>query len=140
MAELKTQQNDASVTAFLESIENRERRSDALALNALMARIAGELGRMWGTSIVGFGQYRYADAKGRIHSWFLTGFSPRKQSTSVYILPGFGGYAELMAQLGKHNTGKGCLYINRLDDVDLSVLETLVAQSIADMRAKYETG
>ena len=129
-----------SVTAFISGIENEGRRSDALALNALMARISGELGRMWGAGIVGFGQYRYADAKARIHSWFLTGFSPRKQSTSVYILPGFSDCAELRARLGRHKTGKSCLYINRLDDIDLGVLETPIEQSVARMRAKHETG
>lgn len=92
---------------------------------------------MWGASIVGYGRYRYTNSKGKEFGWFLTGFSPRKQALTVYIMPGFSEESALMARLGKHKTGRSCLYINKLDDVDTDVLEDLIARSVAWMRDKY---
>ena len=100
-----------------------------------MTRITGEKPKMWGTSIVGFGSYHYKYESGRERDWFLTGFSPRKSAMS--LLPGYGEFDAIMARLGRHKTGKACLYINTLEDVDLAVLEELIEKSVAWMREKY---
>jgi hypothetical protein len=134
MAELKTQVNDANVEEFLGNVENEKRRQDALAVLDLMKKVTGEEPKMWGDSIVGFGSYRYKYANGREGDWPVTGFSPRKQNLTVYIMPGFERYDELMQSLGKHKTGKSCLYINKLEDVDMDVLAELVKQSVAVMQ------
>ena len=102
-----------------------------------MQRVTGEPPTMWGDSIVGFGSYHYVYDSGREGDWFLTGFSPRKRNLSLYIMAGFSDYDELMERLGKHKTGKSCLYVNRLSDIDLDVLEALVRQSVAHMRKAY---
>jgi len=125
------------VAAFLEAVDNEARKRDAHTLNAMMERITGEKGVMWGPSIVGFDTYHYKYASGREGDWMITGFSPRKAALSVYIMPGFSEYAALMAKLGKHKTGKSCLYINKLPDIDLDVLEEIVTKSVAWMRQKY---
>jgi hypothetical protein len=130
MAELKTQPHDGSVEAFLESVENERRREDAFTVLDLMKRVTGEEPVMWGPSIVGFGSYHYKYASGREGDWFVAGFSPRKQNLTIYIMSGFSKHDELMGKLGKHKTGKSCLYINRLDDVDMEVLEELVRASV----------
>lgn len=130
MAELKTQPNDGSVETFLESVENERRREDAFAVLDVMKRVTGEESVMWGPSIVGFGSYHYRYDSGREGDWFVAGFSPRKQSLTIYIMGGFSKHGELMARLGKHKTGKGCLYINSLDDVDMEVLEELIRASV----------
>ena len=137
MATLKTQANDASVTAFLDAVENDTRRNDARVLLDMMTRVTGCEPVMWGPSIVGFDQYHYKYESGREGDFFITGFSPRKSAMTVYVMPGFSEYAGLMAKLGKHKTGKSCLYINKLADIDLSVLEELVRLSVDAMRAKY---
>lgn len=129
MSELKTQKNDGDVEAFLHSVENKRRREDSFVILDLMREVTGEPGALWGTSIVGFGSYHYKYASGREGDWFVTGFSPRKQNMTLYIMPGFEQYNDLLSKLGKHKTGKSCLYINKLDDVDLDVLRELVAQS-----------
>lgn len=139
MAELKTRENDGDVEAFLASVENEKRRSDCRAVMDLMREVTGEAPRMWGDSIIGFGRYHYVYDSGREGAWFLTGVSPRKQNLSVYIMAGFDRYEELMAKLGKHQTGKSCLYINRLDDVDSAVLRELVAASVRHTRERYGT-
>ena len=136
MAELKTQRNDASVDEFLDSVENPRRQSDCRTVVALMKDITGETPTMWGDSIVGFGEYQYKYKSGRAGEWFLTGVSPRKQSLTLYIMPGFSRYDELLARLGKHKTGTSCLYINKLDDIDHDVLRELVEQSVIRMRNK----
>jgi hypothetical protein len=130
MAELKTQPNDGSVEAFLESVENQRRREDAFTVLGLMKRVTGEEPVMWGPSIIGFGTYHYKYESGREGDWFVAGFSPRKQSLTLYIMSGFSKHDELMGKLGKYKTGKSCLYINRLDDVDMKVLEELVRSSV----------
>lgn len=130
MAELKTRPTRSSVKDFVASIKDEGKRKDANIVLALMKKATGETPKMWGPSIVGFGTYHYRSESGREGDWFLTGFSPRAQALTVYILPGFDRYAALMKKLGKYKTGKSCLYIKRLDDVDLKVLQDLVSQSV----------
>ena len=139
MAELKTRKNNASVAAFLNAIEDRQKRADLKRISAMMREATGSRARMWGTSIVGFGSYHYKYASGREGDWMLVGFSPRKQNLTLYIMPGFKTFDSLMAKLGKFKTGKSCLYIKRLDDVDESVLRKLIVGSVKYMRTKYET-
>ena len=139
MAENKTQKNRASVTAFLNAIEDRQKKSDAKKVAAMMRRASGSRARMWGTAIVGFGSYHYKYASGREGDYFLVGFSPRKQNLVVYIMPGFKDFAVLMKKLGKYKTGKSCLYINKFEDIDESVLEKLIDRSVKLMRKRYET-
>ena len=131
MAEAKTQKNRASVTKFLNAIEDPQRRKDAKAVHKLMREITGERPSMWGDSIVGFGSYRYEYASGRSGEWFLSGFSPRKRELTLYVMAGFRRYATLMKKLGKHRNGKSCLYIKRLEDVDQDVLRELITESVA---------
>ena len=133
MAELKTQKNDGDVIAFLNSVAHEKRRTDCFKILELMKEVTGETPKMWGSSIIGFGQYHYKYASGREGDWFLTGFSPRKQSLTLYIMAGFDDYDNLMAKLGKYKTGKSCLYINKLEDVDQDVLRTLVKKSAEHM-------
>jgi len=130
MSELKTKKNDASVEGFLKSVENQKRREDSFAILDLMKAVTGEEPTMWGTSIIGFGSYHYKYASGREGDWMKVGFSPRKQNMTLYIMDGFKNYNDLLGKLGKHKTGKSCLYINKLEDVDLSVLRELVQQSV----------
>lgn len=137
MAELKTQPNDNSVEAFLDTIENEKKRRDAYAIAALMQEVTGALPKMWGPSIVGFGDYHYRYESGREGDWFLTGFSPRKQNLTLYIMAGFSRHDELMARLGKYKTGKACLYLNKLEDVDQGVLKELVEESVQYLKQKY---
>ena len=137
MAELKTTPNQQSVTQFLDSVEDEQKRADGYALLELMQEVSGEPPRMWGDSIVGFGSYHYRYTSGREGDWFLTGFSPRKQNLSLYIMAGFARYETLMEQLGKHKTGKSCLYIKRLEDVDRQVLRQLVEESVQHMKKTY---
>lgn len=139
MAELKTKENKASVTAFLNEIDDKQKRADAKKIAALMRKVTGSKARMWGTAIVGFGNYHFKYASGREGDYMLTGFSPRKQNLAVYIMSGFKEFDSLMAKLGKHKTGKSCLYINQLEDIDLEILESIISRSVKYMRSKYET-
>ncbi|MCG3120997.1 MAG: hypothetical protein ALAOOOJD_03925 [bacterium] len=134
MAEPKTKRNDSSVEAFLNSVANTQKRRDAFTVLELMRKITKAEPAMWGSSIVGFGAYRYKYASGRELEWPLTGFSPRQQSLTLYIMPGFTRYGELMKKLGKYKTGKSCLYIKTLDEIHLPTLETLVKESVQHMR------
>jgi hypothetical protein len=136
MAELKTKPTNRSVAGFLKSIKDAARRKDCQTVLGIMRRATGAPPRMWGPSIVGFGEYEYRYESGRALAWFLTGFSPRKQNLTLYIMPGFQRYPDLMAKLGKHSTGKSCLYLKRLDDVDLKVLSQLVKESVAHMKRR----
>lgn len=136
MAELKTKLNDASVQGFLAKAEPR-RRADCETVMALMQKVTRAPAKMWGTAIVGFGSYTYTYANGRTGDWPLVGFSPRKQNLTLYIMSGFSEYEGLMARLGKYKTGKSCLYVRSLDDIDLKVLEQLVKASVKHMKAKY---
>lgn len=139
MAVNKTQKNKASVTAFLNAIEDKQKKSDAKKIAAMMRRASGSRACMWGTAIVGFGSYHYKYASGREGDWMLVGFSPRKQNLVVYIMPGFKDFGALMKKLGKYKTGKSCLYINKLEDIDESILEKLIDRSVKLMRKRYET-
>ena len=129
MAEAKTAKSKASVAKCLNAIEDPARRKDAKVVLKMMREVTGEKPAMWGPSIVGFGSYRYEYASGRSGEWPATGFSPRKNAMSLYIMPGFSHYASLMKKLGKHKTGKSCLYIKKLEDVDVGTLEELVRRS-----------
>ncbi|MBT8099798.1 MAG: DUF1801 domain-containing protein [Gammaproteobacteria bacterium] len=139
MAELKTKETKASVTAFINSIDDRQQRADSKKLAALMRAATGKRARMWGSSIVGFDRYHYQYASGREGDWPIIGFSPRKQNLAVYIMPGFSQFDALMKKLGKFKTGKSCLYIKRLEDVDTGTLEKLIDASVRHMRSKYPT-
>ena len=130
MAEAKTKKNRASVKKFLESIEDEKKRRDSFALLEMMQEITDEKPRMWGTSIVGFGSYHYKYESGREGDWPLTGFSPRKQNLTLYIMSGFTKYDALLKKLGKFTTGKSCLYVKRLEDVDRKTLRELVTRSV----------
>jgi hypothetical protein len=133
MAELKTQPTDESVTKFLDTIENERKREDSYTILKLMREVTGEAPQMWGKSIVGFGRYRYKYASGREGEWFLVGFSPRVQNLTLYIMSGFEAYESLLGKLGKYKTGKSCLYLNKLEDVNQEVLTELVKQSVDHM-------
>lgn len=139
MAELKTQPTRASVTEFLAGIDDRQQRADAKKVAAMMRRATGKRAKMWGASIVGYGSYHYKYASGRDGDFMITGFSPRKQALTVYIMPGFSSFKKLMENLGKYKTGKSCLYIKRLSDVDEKILEKLIVESVSNMRKRYET-
>ena len=134
MAELKTKKNENSVDDFLRSVEDEGKRDTCLAVSQLMAEVTGAEPKMWGDSIVGFGEYRYKYASGREGEWFLTGFSPRKRKVTLYIMSGFEDYDALLSDLGKYKTGKSCLYINNLDDIDKNVLKELIESSVKHMR------
>ena len=140
MAELKTQQNDGDVDAFLNSVENDTRRRDAFAVKEIMTRLTGEEPKMWGASIVGFGEYPYKNAAGKENRWMKIGFSPRKQSLTLYIMDGFSNYDSLLGELGPHTTGKSCLYVKDLTKVDNDVLEQLITSSLEHINAAIERG
>ena len=133
----KTKPTKVSAERHVAAIANDEQRNDARTLVALMRRVTRQEPRMWGPSIVGFGSYHYKYASGHEGDSALTGFAVRGSELVVYIAPGFKGRDGLLAKLGKHRTGKVCLYIRRLANVDLKVLETLIAQSMADTRRRY---
>ena len=137
MAELKTKQNQASVADFLKQIDDRQKRADCKAIGKMMRDATGKRARMWGASIVGFDKYDYQYESGRSGTFMQTGFSPRAKNITVYIMPGFDGFASLMKKLGKYKTGKSCLYINRLEDVDQKVLARLIRDSVREMRRRY---
>ena len=139
MAENKTKATNASVTAFINSIDDKQKRADARKVAAMMRKATGKRAKMWGPSIVGYGTYHYKYASGREGDFLMTGFSPRKQALTVYIIPGFEHFEVLMSNLGKYKTGKSCLYIKRLSDVDEKILEQLINRSVKHMREHYET-
>jgi hypothetical protein len=130
MAELKTKKNDASVKSFLAGVQNEQRREDSLELLALMKKITRKQPKMWGTSIVGFGSHHYRHASGQEGDWPLTGFSPRKQALTLHVMTGFREHGALMKRLGKYETGKACLYLKKLDDVDREILAELIRRSV----------
>ena len=133
-SDIKTKPGKGSVKKFLNSVENKKRREDAFVILDLMKDITKEEPKMWGPSIVGFGSYHYKYDSGREGDWFLTGFAPRKSSLSVYIMSGFKKHENLMKKLGKYKTGKSCLYINKLEDVDMKVLKELIKKSVQIMK------
>jgi hypothetical protein len=134
---VKTTQNDGSVEDFLNSVEKESKREDSFKILELMTKVTGETPQMWGDSIIGFGSYHYTYASGREGDWMLTGFSPRKQNLTLYIMDGFEEYEDLLKDLGKFKTGKSCLYINKLADVDTNVLKKLVKASVTHMKKAY---
>ena len=138
MSQLKTTPNDDSVGAFLETVD-QTRQDDCDRILQLMRDITGEEPKMWGKSIIGFGKYHYKYASGREGDWFLTGFSPRKRNLSLYIMSGFDRYEALMEKLGKYKTGKSCLYVKKLEDIDTAVLKELIEASVTHLREKYGT-
>jgi len=138
MTELKTKPNNASVQDFLQNISNKEQRQDAALLLKLIKKATKEKPIMWGKAIVGFGSYHYKYASGREGDWFLVGFSPRKGTMTVYIMPGFTRYGSLMKKLGRHATGSSCLYLKNLSGINLTSLEQLITKSVAYMRKMYK--
>jgi hypothetical protein len=137
MAENKTQATPASVSDFIAAVDHPTRRADAETLDALFRRVTGWQPQMWGPSIIGYGEYHYVYDSGREGDFLATGFSPRKANMSVYIMPGYADFSDILARLGKHKIGKSCLYINKLADVDLSVLEELICAGLRDLAAKW---
>ncbi|HUP44517.1 MAG TPA: DUF1801 domain-containing protein [Thermoanaerobaculia bacterium] len=138
MAELKTKKTTASVDEFLAAIPDESRRHDCLEVVRMMKRATKAEPKMWGAAIVGFGEYHYVYESGREGDWFLTGFSPRKNDLTLYIMAGFEAYDRIMKRLGKHKTGKSCLYIKRLDDVDRDALQELIDESVRSVAKRYE--
>ena len=135
MEKLKTQKTKASVSAFLKGIADGDQRKDCQTLVRIMKAAVGAAPKMWGSSIVGFGHYHYKYASGRENDWFLLGFSPRKQDLTIYLMSGIDRHDALLPKLGKYKTGKSCLYIKRLADIDMAVLEELLAESMRHMKA-----
>lgn len=134
MSELKTKRTRDSVKAFLDGVSDDRRRKDARTVLALMKDVTGEKPAMWGSSMVGFGSYHYRYASGQEGDWPLVAFSPRKQNLTLYIMPGFQGYGDLLAKLGAHKKGQSCLYLKSLEDVHLPTLKALVRQSVRHMK------
>jgi hypothetical protein len=139
-AEIKTKPTEVSVEAFLDNVVDPQRREDARAVRAMMERIAGRPAKMWGPSIVGFGTYHYKYDSGHEGTMCRLGFSPRKAELVLYVLTGSEGQDALLARLGKHKTGKSCLYVKRLSDIDEDVLEELTAHALDYMNEKYPEG
>ncbi|MBU2994447.1 DUF1801 domain-containing protein [Octadecabacter sp. 1_MG-2023] len=133
----KTQATSTDVDAFIQGVEHPTRRADALALDELFQKITGWSPRMWGPTIIGYGQYHYIYDSGREGDMCATGFSPRKSNLSLYIMPGYQDFGDLLARLGKHKTGAACLYINKLADVDLAVLEEIIRAGLSDLDKKW---
>lgn len=139
MADQKTKPTGVRVEDFIESVESETRRTDAYHLLRMMKSITGEPPVMWGPSMIGFGSYHYKYASGHEGDSFITGFSPRKASLVVYIIPGFDQYKDYLARLGPHKTGSSCLYIKRLADIDTSILEELIRESYRYAKKTYQT-
>lgn len=135
MAQNKTQETAIDPRDFIESVEHPTRKADALVLLDLFTRVSGYSAKMWGPSIIGFGRYHYTYDSGREGDFLATGFSPRKANMSIYIMPGYQDYGAIMERLGKHKLGKSCLYVNKLADIDLEVLEELIRAGLKDLHA-----
>lgn len=137
MAELKTKLNNEDVSDFLNSIEDEKKQRDSFEVLSIMREITGSEPKMWGNTMVGFDSYHYKYDSGREGDWFITGFSPRKQALTLYIMAGFSRYDELMQQLGKYKTGKSCLYVKKLEDINIDVLKELISCSYEYMKKQY---
>jgi uncharacterized protein DUF1801 len=135
VAELKTKPTEQSVTEFLNRVPDAQRREDCFAVAKIMQEITGSEPKMWGPSIVGFGSYRYKYDSGREGDWMMTGFSPRKQDLTLYLMMGFEKHGALLKDLGKHRTAKSCLYIKRLSDIHVPTLKKLIKASVKDLSA-----
>jgi len=134
---LKTSQNAGSVKGFIKTIDDQQKRKDSEKLLDLFRRITGDEGSMWGTAIIGFGAYTYKRSDGKEYQWMATGFSPRKQNLTLYIMPGYDQYQDELNRLGKHKIGKSCLYIKKLEDIDLDVLAWLITDSFKRINGSY---
>jgi len=139
MSDLKTKPEKTDPREFIAKVKPESKRKDAETVMTMMERLSGEQPVMWGPSMIGFGSYHYKYDSGREGDWFLTGFSPRKSNFSLYIMAGFDKYEKLMSKLGKYKTGKSCLYVKKLDDIDLDVLEELITGSLVYMKEKYDS-
>lgn len=136
----KTQKTDASVEDFINEVEDKQKRKDSFELLKVFEEITGEKAAIWGTSIIGFGEYHYKSDRSRCEGdWPITGFSPRKGNLTIYIMPGFGDYQEDLKKLGKNKTGSSCLYIKRLSDIDLKILKKMIKDSVKVMKERYST-
>ncbi len=135
----KTKPAKLSPRAFLKSVDHPTRRADGLALLTFFYRVTNLKPKMWGPSIIGYGRYHYKYDSGREGEFFLTGFSPRKTALTIYVMPGYRDMSEKLDRLGKHKTGKSCLYINKLSDVDIDVLEEIIEDGLSYMRKTYPT-
>jgi len=133
MGELKTRPTDRDVTEFLNTVQDEEKRKDCSTLADLMQRITGEKPVMWGEGMIGFGRYTYRYASGQTGEWLKTGFAPRKGNITIYIMAYLDNFPEIMRRLGKVKTGKSCIYIKRLSDIDMRVLEELIRQSLKSL-------
>ena len=140
MAELKTKKNDASVAAFLDTVDDPKRRADCWALVELMQDVTRMPPAMWGTSIIGFGSYRYEYKSGRTGEWFVVGFSPRKRNLTLYLMGGLKALAPILERMGTHSCGKGCLYLKRLSDHDPAILRELVEASVLRLEPQRTDG
>ncbi len=138
MSQNKTQPTDQSVAAYVATLEPMRRRAEAETLTALFQRVSGYRPVVWGDSIIGFGQYHYRYNSGREGHFLATGFAPRKARHSIYIMPGYQDYGAILSRLGKHKTGRACLYVNKLADIDLSVLEELIERGLSDLNKIWE--
>ncbi len=139
MAEIKTKKTSASVIKFIETNANAQTRADSKALLSIFKAATGEKPAMWGSSIIGFGSYHYkSDRSKQEGDWPLTGFSPRKQNLTLYIMPGFDDYASLLKKLGPHKTSVSCLYIKRLSDIKVTILRKIIVDSVKKMKKKYK--
>lgn len=138
MAENKTQPTDVDPHDVVAAVEHPTRRADAEVLLDLMARVTGWEPRMWGPSIIGYGRYHYQYESGREGDFMVTGFSPRRSNLVLYVLPGYDDLGDDLDVLGKHRLGKSCLYVNKLADVDIDVLERIVRRGVDTMRARYD--
>jgi hypothetical protein len=137
-AELKTKVNDASVKKFLASIPDEGQRHDTQHIFEMLQQATKAEPKMWGDSVVGFDTYHYIGKSGREGDWYLAGVSPRKQNLTLYVMNGWERYSELLAKLGKHSLGKGCLYIKRLDDVNVPTLKKLITQAVKDAKKQKQ--
>ncbi len=138
MAQNKTQPTNSSVTEFLNAVDNEQKRKDAFEVLEMISSITGEKPVIWGPSLIGFGKYHYKYESGREGDFFIAGFSPRKTALSIYIMSGMSKFPYLMSQLGKFKTGKSCLYIKKLNDIDRSVLKKLISESVNWMKKNYD--
>ena len=137
MADNKTRETDVSVADFLSSVTHPIRSADAQTLLDLFQSITGYSPKMWGPTIIGFGQYHYIYDSGREGDCCATGFSPRKANLSIYVMPGYNDYSEILSRLGKYKMGKACLYVNKLADIDIDVLAELIRAGLRDLDAKW---
>jgi hypothetical protein len=138
MAELKTQKNSSSVNDYLNTVEDEQKRIDSFALVKLFEDITKEKAIMWGASIIGFGQYHYkSERSAQEGDWPLTGFSPRKQNITIYIMPGFKNYQKELDKIGKYKNSVSCLYIKKLADIDIEILKKMIAYSVEEMKKQY---